>query len=126
MISQYDGYYSSVEVYDSLAFLGKADGGVDVFDITDVYDPAYLFSFSNPGENVTNIEYYQDHLYLSSEYGGLYIYKITPGNAQLMASYDNSANGQTFDFCLQDSLIILPGLVDGVAILQYDSRIYFK
>ena len=110
--------YNSIDINDSLLFLGKGSGGIDVFKISDPLTPA--FSIVNSG-GAWDVKYQKNHVYLATNSSGLFIYKIEGNTGIEMANFPNTGNGQSFGVSLQDSLILLIGLVNGVAILQYDS-----
>ncbi len=110
--------YNSIDINDSLLFLGKGSGGVDVFKISDPLIPAFPIVNSY---SAWDVKYLKNHVYIATNSSGLFIYKID-GNAGIeMANFPNTGNGQSFGVSLQDSLILLIGGVNGVAILQYDS-----
>ncbi len=113
--------YNSVDINGSQAYLGKTSGGIDVFDISDPTNPSLLFSIPNSGGIAWEIKYKENNLYLATNGDGLYIYKLEANKGVEMAHFPNSGNGQSFGVSLQDSLILLSGLIKGVAILNYDS-----
>lgn len=113
--------YNSITLGDNYAFMGKSTGGVDVFDISDAANPSPAFSITNQFGTAWDLTYKDNLLYVATDFGGLFIYKIEENMAEEMATFHRDGNGQSFGVCLQDSLILLPGLVEGVSILQYDS-----
>ena len=113
--------YNSIDLGDSLVFLGKSNGGVDVFDVSNPLSPAPVFAIPNANGNAWDIKYRDHHLYLATNSLGLFVYKIDGLTWAEMATFPNTGNGQSFGVELQDSLILLTGLINGVAILQYDS-----
>ena len=123
IISSIGSGYNSVEVSETKAYLGKgcSSGDADVFDITDPVNPSPAFSISNPGGTCWDIKTRDNLIYLATDYGGLFIYKMENNTTTEMANYDGPGGGQNFSVCLQDSLILLSELITGVAILQYDS-----
>jgi len=121
LITSIGSFYSTIDINENQAYLGKYTGGVDVFDITDPTNPSPLFSILNSGGTALDLKYSENLLYLATNSVGLFIYKLESNAAEEMAYFQNVGNGQSFSVCLQDSLILLSGLVNGVAILQYDS-----
>jgi len=110
--------YNSIDINDSLLFLGKGSGGIDVFNISDSLVPAFSIVYSG---GAWDVKYQKNHVYLATNSSGLFIYKIEGNTGIEMANFPNTNNGQSFGVSLQDSLILLIGGVNGVAILQYDS-----
>jgi hypothetical protein len=122
IVSSAGNFYNSVDISGDLVFLGKGlEGGIDVFDISDVYNPAPVFSIPNEGGWAWDIKFHDDFIYLATDFAGLFMYEMSDDTAYEKATFDNIPNGQSFGVCLQDSLILLIGLINGVAILQYDS-----
>lgn len=113
--------YNSIDINGSQVYLGKSSGGIDIFDITDPNNPLPLFSIPNQGGTAWDLKYHENHLYLATNSNGLYIYKLEAGTGTEMANFPNTGNGQSFGVCIQDSLVLLSGLINGVAILKYDS-----
>lgn len=113
--------YISIDINETYAFLGKGSGGFDVFDITDPLNPSPAFSIPNSEGSCWDIIYRNNHIYIAAEFGGLFVYKLENNTATEMANYNSPGGGQNFSVCLQDSLILLPEYITGVAILQYDS-----
>lgn len=121
LISSIGSGYNSIDISENLVFLGKSSGGIDVFEISDPANPLPAFSIPNTGGTAWDLRYHLNHLYLATNSEGLYIYKIEENAGVEMANFPNTGNGQSFGVCLQDSLVLLSGLINGVAILQYDS-----
>jgi len=113
--------YISIDINETHAFLGKGSGGFDVFDITDPLNPSPAFSIPNSEGSCQDIIYRDNYIYIASENGGLFVYKLENNTATELANYNSPGGGQNFSVCLHDSLILLPEYVTGVAILQYDS-----
>lgn len=113
--------YSSAAIDGWLAFMGKTGGGVDVYDISTPIAPQLLYSIPNAGGTAWDLQCKDNHLYLSTDVGGLYIYQYNNSSAQFKAQFANSGNGQSFGVATLDSLILLSGLINGVAVLMYDS-----
>ena len=113
--------YNAIDLGENTAFLGKSTGGADVFDITDPLTPVPEFTIPNSGGTCWDILYDQEHLYMATNSMGLFLYKIDGDGAIEMATYDTPGGGQNFGVALADSLILLPELITGVAIVQYDS-----
>lgn len=113
--------YNSAAINGALAFMGKNSGGVDVYDISTPIVPQLLYSIPNAGGTAWDMQCKNDHLYLSTDVGGLYIYQYNSSSAQFKAQFANIGNGQSFGVALHDSLILLSGLINGVAVLVYDS-----
>jgi hypothetical protein len=114
--------YNSIALGDDLVFLGKSSsGGVDVFNISDPENPVPAFSLLDSGGTAWDLAYEDNHLYLATNGAGLVVYEIEPDSGNEVGNYPNTGNGQSFGVALQDSLILLSGLINGVAILQYDS-----
>ena len=121
LITSIGSGYNSIDISESLVFLGKSSGGIDVYNILDPVNPTPAFSMANTGGTAWDLKYKDDHVYLATNSNGLFIYKIEDNTGIEMANFPNSGNGQSFGVCLQDSLVLLSGLINGVAILQYDS-----
>lgn len=123
LISSIGSGYTSIDIdtINHLAFLGKDFGGIDVFNVSNPQSPAPAFSIPNPNGASWDLKYRDGLLYLATNNSGLFIYKVLSASATQMANFPNSSNGQSFAVSLQDSLILLSGLINGVAILQYDS-----
>jgi len=121
LLTTIGGGYNCIDLNGNFVFLGKSSGGIDVFDITIPSSPAPVFSIPNSGGTAWDIKSKEDQIYLATNSEGLYIYKFNSDSAVEMASFANAGNGQSFSVALQDSLILLSGLINGVAILQYDS-----
>lgn len=115
--------YNSIDINGSQIYLGKSSGGIDVFDITDPTNPLPLFSIPNSEGTAWDLKYHDNHLYLATNNNGLYIYKLVSNVGIEIANFPNTGNGQSFGVCIQDSLVLLSGLINGVAILQYDSSV---
>lgn len=116
------GYYSiDIDTTKNLVFLGKGSGGIDVFNIANPYLPIPAFAIPNSSDIGWDVKYRNNLVYLATNNGGLFIYKIIGNLAVQMANFTNTFNGQSFAVSLQDSLILLSGLINGVAILKYDS-----
>ncbi len=113
--------YNSIDINKNYVFLGKSSGGIDVFEISDPQNPSPAFSIPNSGGTAWDLKYNENHLYLATNSYGLFIYKIEDNSAMEKANFPNTGNGQSFGVCIQDSLVLLSGLVEGVAILHYDS-----
>ncbi len=121
LITSIGSGYNSIDVNDSLVFLGKLSGGIDVFNIYDPLNPYPAFAIPNSNGTAWDLKYNENHIYLATNSLGLFIYKIEDNAGIEMANFPNTGNGQSFGVCLQDSLILLSGLINGVAILHYDS-----
>lgn len=121
LITSIGSGYNSIDMSESLVFMGKSEGGIDVFDISDPINPSLAFSIPNSGGCAWDLKYFENHVYLATNSNGLFIYKIAASNGIEMANFPNTGNGQSFGVCLQDSLVLLSGLMNGVAILHYDS-----
>lgn len=113
--------YNSAAIDGLLAFMGKSGGGVDVYDIANPIVPQLLYSIPNAGGTAWDVQCKDNHLYLSTDVGGLYIYQYNHSSAPFKAQFTNSGNGQSFGVATLDSLILLSGLINGVAVLVYDS-----
>ncbi len=114
------GYYA-IDVEDNHIFLGKNGGGVDVYDISSPLFPVPAFSIASGGGNTWDLKAVAGYLYLASNSSGLFVYKIENNSGVLKAAWPNTGNGQSFGVAVQDSLILLSGLVNGVAVLSFDS-----
>jgi len=121
VINSIGGGYNSIDMGDGKVFLGKSSGGIDVFNITDSESPTPAFAITNTGGTAWDIKYSEQHIYLATNSGGLFLYKMEDNTGIFKANFPNEGNGQSFGVALQDSLILLSGLINGVAILQYDS-----
>ena len=121
LINSIGSGYNSIDISDSLVFLGKSTGGIDVFNISDPTNPSPAFSIPNSGGIAWDLQYHENHIYLATNSNGLFIYKIEDNSGTEMANFPNTGNGQSFGVCLQDSLVLLSGLIKGVAILHYNS-----
>lgn len=113
--------YNSIDIGDNLVFMGKSSGGVDVYDISEPLNPTPTFSIANSSGTVWDLQYHKKHLYLATNNNGLFMYQIEENSGTEVANFPNTGNGQSFGVCVQDSLILLTGQRNGVAILQYDS-----
>ncbi len=115
--------YNSIDIDDinDRVFLGKTSGGTDVYDISTPLLPVFEFAIPNSGGTAWDLKYRNNLLYLATNSSGLFIYKILANSGVEMTSFPNTSNGQSFGVALQDSLILLSGLINGVAILKYDS-----
>jgi len=112
--------YNSIDINGNLVFLGKSNGGIDVFDISNPSSPSPAFSIPNSGSTAWDLKYHNNHLYLATNSSGLFIYELQANAAIQKAHFPNTGNGQSFGVAIQDSLVLLSGLVNGVAILNYD------
>jgi hypothetical protein len=121
LLTTISAYYMSIDIQGNLAFLGKGNGGVDVYNISNPTKPSLAFSIPNSGGTAWDIKVKNNLLYLSTDIQGLFIYKIQNNSAVKMAQFHDATNGQCFSVALQDDLILLAGLVKGVAVLKYDS-----
>ncbi|RLD24600.1 MAG: hypothetical protein DRI54_05945 [Bacteroidetes bacterium] len=121
VINSIGGGYNSIDMGDGKVFLGKSSGGIDVFDIDEPENPTPAFAITNTGGTAWDIKYSEQHIYLATNSDGLFIYKEEDNIGIFKANFPNEGNGQSFSVALQDSFILLSGLVNGVAILQYDS-----
>lgn len=116
------GYFSiDIDTIHNLVFLGKGSGGIDVFNIANPYLPIPAFAIPNSCDTAWDVKYRNNLVYLATNNCGLFIYKIIGSLGVQMANFSNQINGQSFAVSLQDSLILLAGLINGVAILKYDS-----
>jgi hypothetical protein len=113
--------YNSIDIDGELVFLGKSSGGIDVFNISDPTNPLPVFNIPNSGGTAWDVKYHKNHVYLATDSKGLFIYKIEANSGIEMTNFHNAENGQSFGVCFQDSLVLLSGLINGVAILKYDS-----
>lgn len=113
--------YNSVDVSENHVFLGKSSGGIDVYNLMGPANPDPAFSITNTGGTAWDLKYHESLLYLATNSNGLFIYKTEENSASEVGNFPNTGNGQSFGVCLQDSLILLTGLINGVAILHYDS-----
>ncbi len=115
--------YSSIDIdtTNNIVYLGKAAGGIDAYNIANPNLPVLAFSIPNSGSAGWDVKYKNNLVYLATDVAGLFIYKVIGNSGVQMAHFPNTSNGQTFAVALQDSLILLSGLVNGVAILKYDS-----
>lgn len=114
------GNYYSIDYHDDLIFLGKGGGGFDTYSINDDWITYFEFGTAATGGTAWDLKYHNGHIYLSTDYGGLQIFQLNENSATLKATYEPN-HGQAFGLALQDSLVMLTGLIDGVSILQYDS-----
>jgi hypothetical protein len=113
--------YNSIDFGPDRVFLGKSLGGIEAYDVSDPVAPLPVFSIPNTGGTAWDVKYRDDHIYLATNSNGLYIYQVEGNTATEMVNFPNEGNGQSFGVCLQDSLVLLSGLINGVAILQYNS-----
>jgi len=113
--------YNSIDINNNFVFLGKNSGGVDVFNISNPFAPIPVFSIPNINGTAWDIKYSNNLIYLTTDNLGLFIYKIVNNSGIEIANFPNTNNGQSFAVSVQDSLILLSGLINGVAILKYDS-----
>lgn len=113
--------YNSIDRDENILCLGKNDGGVDVFDISSPTSPNLLVSIPNSAGTAWSVKIKNNHIYLATDLNGLYVYRINESSYTEIDQYKKEGNGQSFDLCLNDSLIILPGLVEGVSILAFDT-----
>lgn len=110
-----------IDTTNNLVYLGKSSGGIDAFNIANPYLPIPAFSIPNSNGTGWDVKYRNNLVYLATDNLGLFIYKITGSSGVQMANFPNTSNGQSFAVSLQDSLILLSGLINGVAVLEYDS-----
>jgi len=116
------GYTSiDIDLENNLVFLGKNSGGADVFDISSPQNPVPAFQILNSSGTAWDIKYNDNHVYLATNSNGLYIYEIEDNTSVEKVNFPNTDNGQSFGVCVQDSLVLLSGLINGVAVLQYDA-----
>lgn len=121
VLSSIGSGYNSIESGNNMLFLGKSSGGVDVFSVEDPVNPLPLFSIPNTAGTVWDLKYKESNLYLATNSGGLFIYRVFENEAVEMVNFSNTGNGQTFGVGFQDTLVLLPGLINGIATLYYDS-----
>jgi len=124
LISSIGSEYNSIalDAANDLIFLGKNySGGIDAFNLSNPTAPSPTFSIPNSGSFVWDLKCRNNLLYLATDIAGLYLYSYNKTSAIEKAHFPNTGNGQSFAVSLQDSLILLSGLINGVAILKYDS-----
>lgn len=116
------GYNSiDIDIANDRVFLGKTGGGVDVIDVSTPNQPSPLFAIPNSSGTTWDIKYRNGFLYLATDISGLFIYEITGNSAVQSDHFPNTSNGQSFGVSIQDNLVLLSGLINGVAVLSYDS-----
>jgi len=113
--------YNSIDLDGDLVCLGKGDGGVDIFDISSPTNPSPHISIPNSSGTAWSVKIKNNHVYLATNSNGLYVYRLSESSYTELDQFNRENNGQSFDVCLNDSLIILPGLVEGVSILAFDT-----
>jgi hypothetical protein len=114
--------YYSVELADTLAFLGSdSHGGIDVYSIANPLHPFLLYAIpgSNEGPN-WDLKYRNRHLYAATRDKGMFIYEIGERSGIMKAGYNEAGMGECYALSLQDSLILLSTAKKGIAILQFD------
>lgn len=123
LITSIGSGYNSIDISTNHVFLGKTNGGIDVFDISDPTNPSPTFSIPNSGGMAWDIKYNNNNIYLATNSEGLYVYRIDGNTGIEQDNFLNTGNGQSFGVCVQDSLVLLTGLINGVAILKYTDTI---
>lgn len=113
--------YGSIDIDGDLVCLGKSEAGVDIFDISSPTNPSPHISIPNSSGTAWSVKIKNHFVYLATNSNGLYVYKLGENSYLEMDQFHAEGNGQTFDVCLNDSLILLPGLVEGVSILAFDT-----
>lgn len=113
--------YNSIDIQNNFVFLGKDNGGVDVFNISNPNAPTLAFAIVNSGGTAWDLKVKGNLLYLSTDIKGLFIYKMQNNSGAEVAHFHDADNGQCFSVAVQDDLILLGGLIKGIAILKYDS-----
>jgi hypothetical protein len=114
--------YYSVELADTLAFLGSdSSGGIDVYSIVNPLNPILLYAIpgSNEGPN-WDLKYRNGHLFAATRDKGMFIYEIGEGAGIKKAGYNEAGMGECYALCLQDSLILLSAARKGIILLQFD------
>ncbi len=114
--------YYSVELADTLAFLGSdSSGGIDVYSIANPLNPILLYAIpgSNEGPN-WDLKYRNRHLFAATRDKGMFIYEIGERSAIMKAGYNEAGMGECYALCLQDSLILLSAARKGIILLQFD------
>jgi hypothetical protein len=122
LIASFGSGYNSIALGDGRLFLGKDAGGVDVFSILNPDTPEPLFSIPNSAGTAWDLAYTNGLLYLATNSEGLFVYEIQSDSWELKANYPNTDNGQSFGVAIQDSLVMVCGLINGVATLYYDEN----
>jgi hypothetical protein len=114
--------YYSVELADTLAFLGSDSfGGIDVYSIANPLHPCFLYAIpgSNEGPN-WDLKCRNGHLFAATRDKGMFIYEAGAETGIIKAGYHESGMGECYALCLQDSLILLSDARKGIVILQFD------
>jgi hypothetical protein len=87
--------YYSVELADTLAFLGSdSHGGIDVYSIANPLNPFLLYAIpgSNEGPN-WDLKYRNGHLFAATRDKGMFIYEIGRRSGIMKAGYYESRHG---------------------------------
>lgn len=112
----FEDYYDAIDINDNLAFLGRFQGGVDVFNIADPINPYPAFSISTRNKYIRDIKCFENRIYLTDSWG-LSVFELGNNEAILIDSFpDNDQDFLGGEICLQDSLILME-LYQEVAIL---------
>lgn len=114
--------YYSVELADTLAFLGSdSHGGIDVYSIANPLHPLFLYAIAGRNEGPNwDLKYRYGHLFAATRDKGMFMYAISEREGIMKASYYESGMGECYALCLQDSLILLSTARKGIAILRFD------
>lgn len=115
--------YYSVELADTLAFLGSdSEGGIDVVSIADPFNPRLVSTIPGIREGpVWDLKFRDGYLYSATRDKGLLIYDTSTG--KIAAQFQGANYGECYSVCLQDSLILLSTARKGVAILKFTPEI---
>lgn len=121
IISSIGNAYNSIDLEGDLLCLGKNGGGVDIYNISSPINPNPVISIPNSYGTAWSVKIQNQHIYLATDLNGLYVYKLGENDFTEIDQFKRESNGQSFDVCLNDSIILLPGLIEGVSLLAFDT-----
>lgn len=119
LIGGYGADYVDIKNYGDTVFVTGFYGDVVSIDFHLPSTPL-LLSTAYTGVQMWGIDFRDGLIYASSNAGDLYVYENTFPSMTNLAFFNGNA-GQSFDVVVDDSLIVLSSLVDGVHLLKLDT-----